>query len=174
MMSLRGEPRSRDSQNNVFNTIIQDVTDEHFHEMTGKKGDVILLHPLTLHSVSKNGRRLPSAYMRPYLHPPSPLLTVFNLGIISNPPVSVAAPFQFNRSDPAEYSLVELKTIQDVGGLEKFRDWKITGERERFAPGRLALKEKLYEQEVERLRALGIKVGEKPLSQMPALILSGH
>lgn len=94
-------------------------------------------------------------------------------GIISNPPVSLAAPFQFNRPNPADYSLVELKTIQDVGGPDKLKDWKITGERERFAPGRLAMKEKLYEEEVGRLRALGIEVGEK-VSQMPALILSGE
>lgn len=109
-----------------------------------------------------------------FLHTPiQPSLTT-SAGIISNPPVSLAAPFQFNRPDPADYSLVELKTIQDVGGPEKFRDWEITGARERFAPARLALKERLYEQEVGRLRALGIEVGDEPANQMPALILSGQ
>lgn len=31
--------------------------DSTFFEMTGKKGDVILMHPLMLHSVSKNAIR---------------------------------------------------------------------------------------------------------------------
>lgn len=61
MMNPREGSKSPKNQHNVFNSVVQDVPDEHFHEMTGKKGDVILLHPLMLHSVSKNGRRLPSA-----------------------------------------------------------------------------------------------------------------
>ena len=63
MLNPRGETKTPDKQHSIFNTIIQDIPDEHFHEMTGKKGDVILMHPLTLHSVSKNGRRLPSTYI---------------------------------------------------------------------------------------------------------------
>lgn len=59
MLNPRGGDKAPINQHNVFNAIIQEAPDEHFHEMTGKKGDVILLHPLTLHSVSKNGRRLP-------------------------------------------------------------------------------------------------------------------
>lgn len=38
--------------------LIKQADDSSFHEMTGKKGDVILMHPLMLHSASKNGRRL--------------------------------------------------------------------------------------------------------------------
>lgn len=41
-----------------FIDTIKQCPDESFHEMTGKKGDVILMHPLMLHSASKNGRRL--------------------------------------------------------------------------------------------------------------------
>jgi ectoine hydroxylase-related dioxygenase (phytanoyl-CoA dioxygenase family) len=41
-----------------YDDIVQTAADESFHEMTGKKGDVILMHPLMLHSASKNGRRL--------------------------------------------------------------------------------------------------------------------
>ena len=88
--------------------------------------------------------------------------------------MSLAAPFQFDRADPADYSLVELKTIQDVGGPERLRGWAATGERERFAPARLAMKQRHYEEEVGRLRDLGIEVGGEPVSQMPALILSGQ
>ena len=41
-----------------FINAINEAPDSSFHEMTGKKGDVILMHPLMLHSASKNGRRL--------------------------------------------------------------------------------------------------------------------
>jgi hypothetical protein len=41
-----------------FNSIVQDAPDDSFFEMTGNKGDVILMHPLMLHSASKNSRRL--------------------------------------------------------------------------------------------------------------------
>jgi hypothetical protein len=59
MMNARGEPITYSKEHNFYNKIIQDAPDESFHEMTGKKGDVILMHPLMLHSASKNGRRLP-------------------------------------------------------------------------------------------------------------------
>lgn len=93
-------------------------------------------------------------------------------GIITNPPVSLAAPFNFNRTNPAEYSLVELKTMQDLGGPEKLKDWRVTGEREQFAPERLGRQEKLREEEQERLRKLGLDTGDKAISQMPHLIES--
>ena len=57
MMNPREDGRALDAQHNFFNDVIQECSDESFHEMTGKKGDVILMHPLTLHSASKNGRR---------------------------------------------------------------------------------------------------------------------
>jgi hypothetical protein len=45
-----------------FFKTIKACPDSSFHEMTGKKGDVILMHPLMLHSASKNGRRLAREY----------------------------------------------------------------------------------------------------------------
>jgi hypothetical protein len=45
-----------------FIDTVNECPDESFTEMTGKKGDVILLHPLMLHSASKNGRRLPRTF----------------------------------------------------------------------------------------------------------------
>ena len=43
---------------NFFKSIVQDSPDDTFFEMTGKKVDVVLMHPLMLHSASKNSRRL--------------------------------------------------------------------------------------------------------------------
>jgi len=93
-------------------------------------------------------------------------------GIITNPPVSLSAPFQFNRSNPREYSLVELKTIQDLGGPEKFKDWKITGEREMFLPERFSLQEAKRQAENDRLRKLGLELADDSINQMPHLMAS--
>lgn len=173
MMNQRSDPKSSDTSIEYFNSVIRAAPDESFHEMTGNKGDVILMHPLMLHSASKNGRRLARQC-------PSPFQVEVSLrvaadpssGIITNPPVSLAAPFNFNRSNPADYSLVELKTMQDLGGPEKFTDWKITGEREQFAPERLGRQQKLREKEQERLRQLGLDTGDDSISQLPNLIVS--
>jgi len=55
-----------------------------FVEMTGEAGDVVLLHPFTLHATSQN---------------------VLSLGrIITNPPLSLREPMIFNRSDTDDFS----------------------------------------------------------------------
>lgn len=119
-----------------FNQTIQDCAPESFHEMTGKVGDVILLHPLMLHSASKNGLR--------------------NIRIITNPPVSLLEPFNFDRgSNEDEYSLVELKTIKDLGGMDKLKGWKITGERKEVIPPRVQIQAKMMEEENRRLKESG-------------------
>jgi hypothetical protein len=104
--------------------------------MTGSVGDVILLHPLMVHSASKNGRRLPR--------------------IITNPPVSLVEPFNFDRgsteNQSEEYSLVELKTIKEVGGPEKLRGWKIQGQRNEVVPERVKRQARMLEEEKRRLR----------------------
>ncbi|KAJ9610473.1 hypothetical protein H2200_005250 [Cladophialophora chaetospira] len=125
----------RDPSLHFFNNIIKDCADSSFHEMTGNLGDVILLHPLMLHSASKNGRRL--------------------VRIITNPPVSLNEPFIFDRVNPDEYSLVELKTIKDLGGQEKLKGWKITGERKPVVPERLRVQAKWMEEEAKRLKEAG-------------------
>lgn len=129
-----------------YNRLIQTCSTSSFHEMTGKTGDVVLMHPLMLHTASKNGRRLPR--------------------IITNPPVSVREPFKFDRrqhqpgeegeGDEYEYSLVELKTIQALGGHEKLKGWKITGERKPVVPERLRVQAKWMEEESRRLRDGGV------------------
>lgn len=69
MLNPRGEPLVPDDLHSVFNKAVREAADESFHEMTGKKGDVILMHPLMLHSASKNGKRA----IRESLSTPSPL-----------------------------------------------------------------------------------------------------
>lgn len=80
------------------------------------------------------------------------------------------SPFNFNRTNPSEYSLVELKTIQDVGGPEKFKDWKITREREMFLPQRFPLQEQKRQAENDRLRKLGLPLADDTINQMPHLM----
>ena len=88
-----------------------------FVEMTGSTGDVVLLHPLMLHSASINHLRIPR--------------------VITNPPVSLKQPFVFDRADPSDYSLVEQKTLRELGHPEGLPDWKITGNREQIIPERV-------------------------------------
>jgi hypothetical protein len=56
-----------------YNEIVKNCSE--FHEMTGEIGDVILLHPLRLHSASKNSLRIP----RIITNPPVSLRESFNL-----------------------------------------------------------------------------------------------
>lgn len=86
--------------------------DESFHEATGQVGDVYFLHPFMLHSASRNLLR--------------------NVRIITNPPVALKEPFQYNRPSRDEYSLVEAKTLKDLGRPDGLPEWKIQGPRERL------------------------------------------
>lgn len=132
---------TNDPSLSFFNTTVQGCPESSFHEMTGSLGDVILLHPLMLHTASKNGRRLAR--------------------IITNPPVSLREPFNFDRADPSQYSVVELKTIQDLGGPDKLRGWKITGEREAVVPARLKVQAKWMEEENARLKSQGVEYKDR-------------
>lgn len=103
-----------------------------FVEVTGEIGDVVLMHPLMLHSASKNYLRIPR--------------------VITNPPVSLKQPFNFNREDPSEYSLVERKTLKALG-VERL-PFEITTERRRIVPARVLRQQKMLEDEQKRLAAL--------------------
>lgn len=93
---------------------------------------VVLIHPLMLHSASHNNTRIPR--------------------IITNPPVSLKEPFIFNRSNPDDYSLVELKTLKALGATpEKGYDFAITQPRERVVPERVKVQSVMKVQELERL-----------------------
>ncbi|KAF8442887.1 hypothetical protein L210DRAFT_3620562 [Boletus edulis BED1] len=100
-----------------------------FFEITGEIGDVILLHPLMLHSASKNHLRVPR--------------------FITNPPVSLKQPFNFNRENPDDFSLVEKKTLKALG-VNRL-DFKISTERRRIVPKSRAAKDKLKLEEERRL-----------------------
>lgn len=126
MVPRGGKLKSKDG---FYTSIVKKCTE--FHEMTGNVGDVILLHPLMVHSVSVNSLRNPR--------------------IITNPPVQLKEPFNFNRKDRSQYSIVERKTLQDLG-KDWLRWWKIKGGREFVVPDRLKTQEQLKEQELERLR----------------------
>ncbi|CZT46150.1 uncharacterized protein RSE6_06542 [Rhynchosporium secalis] len=107
------------------------ISDSAFQEATGEVGDVYLLHPLMLHSASKNFSRTPR--------------------VITNPPVSLKKPFCFDREDPSLYSLVEQKTLRDLGMEGGLKGWKITGERKPWISDRIRKKEEMKNLELERL-----------------------
>ncbi|PVG01076.1 hypothetical protein CPB86DRAFT_781977 [Serendipita vermifera] len=125
----------------------------YFREMTGKMGDVVLMHPLMLHSASRN------------------LLRTHR--IIINPPVSLKEPFNYARPDPSEYSLVEQKTLKELAKLlndpsiEKGlkapdgTPWKITGERKGIIPARLKIQAKMREMEEARLRGENVEANRE-------------
>ncbi|OAP59672.1 hypothetical protein AYL99_06970 [Fonsecaea erecta] len=141
LMSPIGGTENWENGLQFYYNVVQGCDEESFHEMTGSVGDVILLHPLMLHSASKNGRRLPR--------------------IITNPPVSLVEPFNFDREDGDQYSLVELKTIQELGGQDKLRGWKVQGKRELVVPERVRRQARMLEEEKKRLKE------QELLSQQP-------
>jgi len=104
-----------------------------FAEMTGEIGDVILLHPLMMHSRAPNLTRA--------------------LRVITNPPVALKEPFQFSTAMGHAPSLVERKTIAALGGGEEgLLEWKITSARRRVVPERVRIQQKLWEEERNRLK----------------------
>lgn len=66
-----------------------------FVEMTGEAGDVVLLHPFTLHATSQN------------------VLGVSRL--ITNPAMALREPMNFNRPDADDFSLVEQAVLRGLG-----------------------------------------------------------
>ena len=64
-------------------------------EVTGKTGDVVLLHPFMLHTVSQNKSGRPR--------------------FITNPAISFTEPMDFGRQNPDDYSLVERAVLRALG-----------------------------------------------------------
>lgn len=122
-----GQPGYRDKE--FYNSIVPNL--EEFHEITGNVGDVVLMHPLMLHTASRNSLRIPR--------------------IITNPPVTLRTEFNFDRENPEEYSLVELKTLQ-VLGKDRLKGWKAIGAREFLVPQRVKDQERMKKLELERLK----------------------
>jgi len=81
-----------------------------FREVTGKAGDVILMHPYMLHASSQN----PSGTAR----------------FITNPPVALREPMNFNRENPADFSPVERAVLHALG-VERL-DYQAEGEHRPF------------------------------------------
>lgn len=106
-----------------------------FVEVTGEVGDVVLLHPLMMHSASKNNLRIPR--------------------VITNPPVGLRRPFDFDRERPEDFSLVERKTLKALG-VERL-DFNITTERRPVVPKRIAIQKAMREAEEKRLEELKLK-----------------
>lgn len=113
---------------------------KNFVEMTGEVGDVVLLHPLMMHSASKNYLRIPR--------------------VITNPPVSLKQPFNLHRENPEEYSLVEKKTLKALG-VDRF-PFKPTTERRNIVPARVLAQQKMKEDEMKRLAALKVQEVTSP------------
>ena len=122
------------------------MPDDAFVEVTGVVGDVFLLHPLMMHSASNNMLR--------------------KVRVITNPPVSVKEPFNFDRAD-GNYSAVERKTLRDLG-KERLEGWKIAQPRQRIVPERIRVQERMKREEEERLRKLKeSKQGVERAMQVP-------
>ena len=113
--------------NNTGSQLISEC--QQFMELTGKAGDVVLLHPFILHASSQN----PSGRPR----------------FITNPPVSLKEPMNFNRENPEDFSLVERAILNGLG-VERL-DFQPTHERERVVPERVARQRKMLEEEKARL-----------------------
>lgn len=113
-----------------FNSLIHQCTE--FIELTGRIGDVVLIHPYVLHASSQNH----SGKAR----------------FITNPPISLREPMQFNRENPADFSPVERAILRGLG-VERL-DFKATGPRERIVSEGQKRKQKMLEEEQARVAAV--------------------
>ena len=118
-----------------FKDISSQCTD--FTYVTGKVGDCYLLHPLTIHTASRNMARKPR--------------------VILNPAVGLEEPFNFDRDDPKDYSLVERKTLMALGRPNGIKGWRFSGSREHVIPARIQLQARLKDLEIKRLRGENVE-----------------
>lgn len=79
-----------------------------FVEVTGEVGDFIIMHPYMLHASSNN-------------HSP-------NVRFMTNPPVVLKEPLNFNRDNPEDFSLIERATLHALG-VDRY-DFRPTAPRE--------------------------------------------
>lgn len=123
---LRDRPEGCHPAQVKFGVLIDQC--ERFEEVTGRVGDVFLLHPFMLHAASHN----PSGRPR----------------FITNPAVSLNEPMCFQRADGA-YSPVEQAVLRGLG-VESL-DWQISADRERVVPEREKRQKKMLEDQKVRL-----------------------
>ena len=112
-----------------FGSLINQCQD--FVELTGKIGDVVLIHPFLLHASSQNH----SGKAR----------------FITNPPLSLKEPMQFDRADPADFSPVERAVLLGLG-VDRL-DFQPAAPRERIVSEGMKRKQKMLEEEQARLAA---------------------
>ncbi|KAG9941217.1 hypothetical protein KCU85_g9651, partial [Aureobasidium melanogenum] len=118
MTSIEGREKPyKDFDHGFFDEAVKPVPKDKFKTATGKAGDIYLLHPLMVHSAAPN-----------YLREPR---------FITNPPVALKQPFNFDRTGGSAYSLVEQKTLNVLGHPEGLKGWKITTERKLIVPERV-------------------------------------
>lgn len=101
-----------------------------FTEVYGNTGDIALIHPYLLHATSQNMRRIPR--------------------FLTNPPVQLKEPMQFNRDNPDDFSAVELAILRALD-VERL-DFKPAAEREKVVPARLQREKEMME-EIARKKA---------------------
>jgi hypothetical protein len=100
-----------------------------FVETTGRLGDVVLMHPYMLHAVSQNHRG--------------------TARFITNPPIALRQPMDFDRPDPEDQSPVERAVLRALG-VERL-DYEPTAAREYVVPERVLRQERMREEEQARL-----------------------
>jgi hypothetical protein len=100
-----------------------------FVETTGRLGDVVLMHPYMLHAVSQNHRG--------------------TARFITNPPIALKEPMDFDRPDPAEHSPVERAVLRALG-VQRL-DYRPTAARESVVPERVLRQQRTSEEEQARL-----------------------
>jgi hypothetical protein len=105
-----------------------------FVETTGELGDVVLLHPYVLHAVSQN--------------------VLGTARLITNPPLTLAAPMRFDRPDDADLSPVERGVLRGLG-VDRY-PFVPAAAREEVVPERVRLEAERQEEEERRLSAAGL------------------
>ncbi len=114
---------------NSFGKLIHQC--KQFEELTGGPGDVVLHHPYMLHATSQNVLRVERA--------------------ITNPPVGLKEPMNFNRERREDFSPLELGVLHGLG-VERL-DFKPTAPRERIVPERVKKQQAMLEAEKARVAA---------------------
>jgi hypothetical protein len=105
-----------------------------FVELTGRAGDVVLMHPYMLHATSQN--------------------VIQHGRLITNPPIALREPMHFDRADPSEHSPVERAVLHALE-VDRF-DFQRTGEREMVVPERVLEQQRREAAEAQRLAAAGL------------------
>jgi hypothetical protein len=107
-----------------------------FTEVYGNTGDIALIHPYLLHATSQNMRRIPR--------------------FLTNPPIGLKEPMQFNRENPEDFSPVELAILRALG-VDRL-DFKPTHEREHVVPARIQREKELME-EIRKRKEMAAQAG---------------